>query len=227
MTPIREISRNGRIAGKGEVPPGCVDGFCAACKCDVIADEADPRCDHCGNPLHPASLPFPPRSASQSAESEPEAVEPTPRPLTPVKARPAAAEARTVTLAPTRAALAWSHATDALVAEAERDEAEAEKAFQQAKARRDQARRQANYARQLRQLVQVDGATDALPAAVKRTAGRQKQAGRWARDWDACRLCGTTEGKHVGKGRCGRCAKHFEKHGVEWPNKETVNDGGE
>lgn len=224
MTVIREISRNGRITGKGEVPPGCVDGFCATCKRDVIADEHNPRCDQCGSPLHPASLPFPPRPATQSAESAPAAVEPTPRPLAPAIARHAATEARTVTLAPTRAALAWSHATDALVAEAERDEVEAEKVFQHTKARRDQARRQANYARQLRQLVQVDGA-EALPAAVKRAAGRPRLAGRWARDWDACRLCGTTEEKHAGKGRCSRCNMHFRKYGVEWPNRETVNDG--
>lgn len=34
---------------------------------------------------------------------------------------------------------------------------------------------------------------------------------RWARDWDACRGCGTTERPHVGKGLCSTCQVYVRR----------------
>lgn len=66
--------------------------------------------------------------------------------------------------------------------------------------------------------VQAGVAVDATPKPAQRVAG-SRTGGRWARDWDACRICGTTEKKHEANGRCSRCGRHQRMYGTEYPDK--------
>lgn len=216
---------DGRSRRDGEVPPGCVDGFCAVCKREVIADETDPRCDDCGTPLHPASLPT--RIAVQGAQSAAQAPETAAEPSRAEKAqgRPAEAQAKPLRLRRSRQAVAWDRATDDLLAAAEREEREAEAAYQQAKARYEEAVREARRIRNLRELVRVADEPPALPTPriVDRAASEGK---RWSRKYDACRNCGTTTVKHLANGRCKTCDTHWRHTGQERPiHQERTNDG--
>lgn len=210
------------------LPPGCVDGFCPQCKRESVVSETDPRCPYCKRALDPRSLPAAPGDVRTVAQAVQSGDEPTPAPVEPVRAiaahksTPAAAQpVKTVTLPASRAGVAWSRATDAWLAEIETELQAAETAYEQAKARYDAARQTAHKLRQLRDLVRVDGAATTTPALHAPTANAKP----WAKEYDACRICGDSTRKHMGRGRCTRCCMHFKTHGFEWPHKEAQTNG--
>lgn len=41
--------------------------------------------------------------------------------------------------------------------------------------------------------------------------------GRWATDYDCCRICGSATRRHTSRGRCTRCQRYQGKYGVERP----------
>lgn len=217
VTPIRSRS--------GEIPPDCVSGFCAVCKREIIAPETDPRCEDCNTPLHPASLPA--RLVRQQAQNATQAGQPDDKPVSvaveTVRAaaaqnRSAEGQSKPLTLRPTQAARTYARSVAALVEAAEREEREAEAVYRQASAAREQAksryeaaRQEAHKLRQLRDLIVVDDAP--APASDGK---------RWSRNYDACRICGTTSVRHNSKGRCVTCQNYWQRNGRERPvNKET------
>ncbi len=190
---ITSINRNGLL------PPGCVDGFCAICKREVIADERDPRCDNCGQQLHPASLARVPDTARNGAQVDEPDDRPLVEPVSTVARRNEAValkpEVKTVTLPASREALAWDRATDRWLATAEAAEAQAKTEYERASAHYEATKREANRLRHLRQAVRVEGAAEATSAAnpvttaprVKRSAGG-KHGGRCAAP-NPCKGC--------------------------------------
>lgn len=46
----------------------------------------------------------------------------------------------------------------------------------------------------------------------------------WARGYDCCRICGTTEGRSFGHGRCNACNRYWKSHGVERPARYWQKD---
>lgn len=213
---------------RGELPPGTVDGYCTICAGDTIVSAPDYACPACGNPVHPDSLPRDARLAmmrgqtgAQAAESDDE---PTPAPVEPIRAIAARTEppaVKTVTLPATKETMAWDRATDAMVAAADAAEARTLAAYETAKAEYKAARDYAARVRQMRQLVQVAPVDSVTAAPEPSTNGK-----RWARNYDACVNCGTTRIKHGSKGRCGTCATHLNRHGVERPTTTEAQTHG-
>lgn len=123
----------------------------------------------------------------------------------------AAAQGATVVLPPIREACTWDAATDALLAVLEREEAQALEALEAARERTRAARRAAGALRQVRQAIRSETNSPGLTAPT--STGKK----RWARAYDACRICGTTERPHYGQGRCANCAQYLRLKGVERP----------
>lgn len=98
----------------------------------------------------------------------------------------------TVTLPGIKQATAWGQATEDLLAALEEEEASALRDFESARERVKVARRAANALRQMRDVVRVGG-------------GSAPDGKRWAKKFDRCVDCGTTERKHLSRGRCTRC----------------------
>lgn len=53
------------------------------------------------------------------------------------------------------------------------------------------------------------------PTKQTRNRGPMK---RWARDFDACVICGSTEFPHVGKGLCSSCKGRLRRGTIDWPH---------
>lgn len=123
-----------------------------------------------------------------------------------------------VTLPAIRQATAWGRATDELLAALEREEAAALGAFEAARERAKAARRAAGAMRQLRAAVSL-GEPAAKTARLSSKPGARSLAetDRWAKKYDACVNCSTTEIKHAALGRCRACATYFARRGAERP----------
>lgn len=63
----------------------------------------------------------------------------------------------------------------------------------------------------LRSLLEQVQVEEAVTATAKLTAGASRHDGRWARDYDACIDCGTSERKHASKGRCQTCQSAHQR----------------
>ncbi|MFH0892484.1 MAG: HNH endonuclease [Candidatus Falkowbacteria bacterium] len=55
---------------------------------------------------------------------------------------------------------------------------------------------------------------------------RRKKKKRWSRDYDKCVDCGTTEKKHVSRGRCVDCSRKFLYH-YNLKRKKSIKKAGE
>ncbi|MGE3267122.1 MAG: hypothetical protein AB7P40_00130 [Chloroflexota bacterium] len=202
-----------------------VDGFCVACKAEVIVSAADRRCPDCGEEVHPDSLPSQERLQAlrerQDASVQPAValarVQAAERP-------PEKTAAPVIVLPASRAAAAWRKATEDLLAAADREQQEAQAAYEASKSRLKAANTQLATVRHLQAQVRVqDGAaTDVTMKPARKVAG-SRTGGRWARDYDACRICGDTERPHKGQGRCARCERHHRAYHCEYPEKGSTS----
>lgn len=205
---------------RGELPPGTVDGYCTTCAGDTIVSAPDYACPACGVPVHPDSLPRDARLAMMRGQAAEPAPEPIRVPVEPVRAIAARAEppaVKTVTLRGSRHARAWSKATDDLLAAAENEERAAEAAYKAAKSNYEAARRETHRIREIRTLVQVEGATASPPTLSATVAA----GNRWAKAYEACRICGLTTTKHAADGRCRTCDSYWRHRGSERPTTTT------
>lgn len=205
---------NVRLVRDGELPPGVVDGYCVPCSQDVLVSGPEYACPQCETPVHPDSLPRDARLAVLG-ERAPKPDEPRVAP----KANAPAAKPRAIK--PTREALVWDRATDELLAATEQRVADLKAVYEQAKSDHEQAAQELHWLQQLRGALVVDAA----PALTTATPSASADGKPWSKEFAACRICGDDKCKHMGRGRCIRCAMHFKTHGLEWPNRKDTNNG--
>lgn len=213
---------NVRLVRNGELPPGVVDGYCTACSGDVLVSGPDYACPTCETPVHPDSLPREARLAVLAGGPAAKAIETAQTPRAALKAPDGPPAARPRLLTPTREALAWDRATDDLLAAAERRAAETQAAAEQAKAAYEAAVQELHWLRQVRGALAVKPKPEGV-VALPPPAGAEGKP--WAKAFAACRICGDDQRKHMGRGRCTRCAMHVKTHGLEWPDRKDKTDG--
>lgn len=56
-----------------------------------------------------------------------------------------------------------------------------------------------------------------IDAAPRLVGLKPTQRGAWSSHYPCCRICGTTESRNCGAGRCSRCDSYWRKHGTERP----------
>lgn len=125
----------------------------------------------------------------------------------------AAAQGAPVVLPPIRAAYRWDAATDALLAALEAEEASALAQLEAARERARAARRAAGALRQVRQAIRTEANRPILTPPCS-SGGKS-----WAKEHEACIVCGTTTRPHSGQGRCGACAQYRRATGVDRPER--------
>ena len=96
-------------------------------------------------------------------------------------------------------------ALDGVVAALERDEQAAKAEYEAARERYRTVRQAAAEMRAMRAMVKVEAAEISGAAPNHDVPPPATGAKRWARDFAACIVCGTTERKHAARGRCTAC----------------------
>ena len=162
------------------INPDLVDAFCTACKREVLVGPTL-ACPDCGQEVEPTSLAVMPKRVQVEQ----------PKPAQ-----------RAAVLPRMKASVQLDGALDAVIVALEDEERAAQTAYEAAKERYRTARQALADARQLRGLVKVAGEP---VASASRATAAPAEGKRWARQFDACVTCGTTERKHASKGRCTRC----------------------
>lgn len=102
-----------------------VDGFCVACKAEVIVSAADRRCPDCGEEVHPDSLPSQERLQALRDQLDAPVRTVAVSPVQPSERRSEKLAAPLIVLPASRAATAWRRATEGLLEAAEREQQDA------------------------------------------------------------------------------------------------------
>lgn len=108
-------------------------------------------------------------------------------------------------------------ALDGVVAALERDEQAAKAEYEAARERYRTVRQAAAEMRAMRAMVKVEPVEISGGGPAVETPPSATGAKRWARDFDACTNCGTTDSPHQGKGECARCTQYRRTHGHARP----------
>jgi len=178
-------------------PSTTVVRFCLTCGVDRNVNAETFVCLACGKPTARGDVPDRLRAEQSLKAASAQLATPT--------------QAKRLELPRSAATARWVQQTRALAENFGRLAEDARQRAKQATAEADDYARAAAAFSSL--LNQVDASADA-PAAASRTPRLVGGSKRWARDYDACVVCGTTERPHAAKGRCRRCDDAHRKGAV-------------
>lgn len=179
-----------------EPPADLTEAWCGNCHASVMV-RADRLCPACGR-LAPTTTTL----AVAADPAPPLALAPKDQPkLQPEQQQPA----RSVVLPRIRESVRLDAALDGVVAALERDEQAAKAEYEAARERYRTVRQAAAEMRAMRAMVKVQPVESSGVGPTGETPPSATGAKRWARDFAACIVCGTTERKHAARGRCTSC----------------------